>query len=255
MTQSIYNIVNDRGEVRDRQRSLNLREYNCALVIGLGGIGSWVALNLALTGQIKKLVMYDSDTIENTNLNRTLFRICDIGRNKTDVVLELILERRIDIDIVIYNEKYDENSLEVLKGKGSYPEVVIDCRDNIFKDIKQFSEHTKVWKLGYDGLSVTIDGNPRHTTVMGTSARGNYDIVPSFVCSAQLVANLVCNHILMPKYSLIDDGSFSCNDKDNLFNKLITFDTGRLLEGIYLGQNVDQQPVTEEVYNANDHKG
>ena len=60
-----------------------------AMVIGVGGIGSWIALDLALIG-MGTIILIDSDTVELTNLNRTLFRLSDVGKYKTEALKDLI---------------------------------------------------------------------------------------------------------------------------------------------------------------------
>ena len=42
-------------QIYGRQETIKLIEYRHAIVLGVGGIGSWVAFNLALSGQIKNL--------------------------------------------------------------------------------------------------------------------------------------------------------------------------------------------------------
>lgn len=54
------------------------------LVIGLGGIGTWVAQGLSLAG-VKKFTLVDPDVVEMANLNRQcLFALTDIGRVKVE---------------------------------------------------------------------------------------------------------------------------------------------------------------------------
>ncbi|AWM95262.1 hypothetical protein DJ564_26460 [Pseudomonas sp. 31-12] len=66
------------------------------LVIGCGGIGSLVAMQLAGAG-IEELILVDPDTIEASNLNRQfLWERNDIGRSKVEV-LKVVLERRYSL--------------------------------------------------------------------------------------------------------------------------------------------------------------
>ena len=84
------------GELYTRQKDIvSINPDETAMVIGLGGIGSWVAIDLALLG-IGTLILIDPDKIESSNLNRTLFRLQDIGKFKTKAAELLISERRCD---------------------------------------------------------------------------------------------------------------------------------------------------------------
>jgi len=139
--------------VSQRQHSLNLPKLDSVVVIGVGGIGSWVSFNLALSGCVKILILFDDDEIEVSNLNRTPFRIVDVGKLKVVALFELIMERRPDQDVKINPIKFDPSHLNY------HPTVIFDCRDDIYDDLSQYD--CKIWKLGYDGLEVTIDGNPK----------------------------------------------------------------------------------------------
>ena len=95
-----------------------------AIVAGLGGIGSWVALDLALIG-VGSILIYDTDKIEPSNLNRTLFKESQIGQFKTDAVKELIAERRKDCLVLSFEEFFEAEMLNKLDGV----EYFFDCSD------------------------------------------------------------------------------------------------------------------------------
>lgn len=63
------------------------------LIVGCGGIGSLVCMQLAGAG-IKNLTVVDPDAIEDSNLNRQFFwERKDLGRNKVDVLREVVQDR------------------------------------------------------------------------------------------------------------------------------------------------------------------
>jgi len=175
----------------NRQKQLKLKVPSSATVIGLGGIGSWVALNLALTGT-NKLVLIDYDRVEEHNLNRTPFTIQHIGLLKTQALSELIIERRDSesLNIIPISKRFEElNTVELDMVKRTY--LIVDCRDNLsplpFK-------HKRVVKLGYDGHLITIHFNPSNSFVMGDGNNG-YTIVPSWLCPPQFLANVITTYI------------------------------------------------------------
>lgn len=68
-------------------------------IVGLGGIGSVVAEQLAHLG-VRRLILLDPDVLEETNLNRVVgARRQNIGRRKVKVAADLI--RRINPEIVV----------------------------------------------------------------------------------------------------------------------------------------------------------
>lgn len=183
-----------------RQQTLSLLNYEYAIVVGLGGIGNWVALDLALSGCVRNLILIDPDKVEEHNLNRTIFRICDIDEYKVDAVKYQILERRSVCNIETYTqlttpELLKEISDKVILDKSVYDHkcLIIDCRDDIYDDLLDFN--CKLYKVGYDGTSITVDGNPRLTKIF-TQRGGSYSIVPSYIGSSQLAAVLVVNDAL-----------------------------------------------------------
>ncbi|MBX7044233.1 MAG: ThiF family adenylyltransferase [Ignavibacteria bacterium] len=112
-------------EINNRQSKLVPDFSNSiAIVAGLGGIGSWVAIDLALIG-VGTIFIYDTDKIEASNLNRTLFKESQIGKFKTDAVKELISERRKDCIVLGFTEFFEAEMLNKFEGL----EYFFDCTD------------------------------------------------------------------------------------------------------------------------------
>jgi len=172
------------SDVYLRQRALELKVPSSVAVLGVGGIGSWVALDLALVG-VERLILVDPDLIEPHNLNRTPFKQQDIGKPKVQALAELIWERRPNVEAIPVQGKA-EDFVELVKSA----EVIIDCRD-IFKPIGV----PITAKLGYDGFRVTIHLNPREETVWGEEPV-RYTTVPSFLVPPQLLASLITLYIV-----------------------------------------------------------
>lgn len=68
----------------DIQRKLDTA---CVGIAGLGGLGSHIAIHLARLG-VGRLVLADFDTVDITNLNRQHYTIQDLGRPKTEAMLD-----------------------------------------------------------------------------------------------------------------------------------------------------------------------
>lgn len=60
-------------------------------IAGLGGLGSHIAFALARTG-IGHLHLVDFDVVEPSNLNRQCYRICDLGKPKTQALAEQLVQ-------------------------------------------------------------------------------------------------------------------------------------------------------------------
>ncbi|SEJ08243.1 sulfur carrier protein ThiS adenylyltransferase [Kandleria vitulina] len=79
-------------------------------ICGLGGLGSHIAIALARAG-VGKLILIDFDHVDMTNLHRQCYKVNQIGCNKTEALLENILEVAPYIDIEAINEKITEDNI------------------------------------------------------------------------------------------------------------------------------------------------
>jgi len=219
-------------EIRDRQKALKVNDTDVAIVVGVGGIGSWVALNLGLSGCVKNLVLIDPDTVESSNLNRTPFRLCDIGAFKVDALQYLILERR-PINMTCYREKTNEEMAKMLREmhlnnaeEDKY--IIFDCRDEVFTDLYELP--AKYYKVGYDGLDITIDGDPKNTPVWGEAT--GYRVIPSFICPAQLAGNLVVMDALCQPIGKVDEDYPEDSIEEGRLESVVSFSCTDLLKHI-----------------------
>ncbi|MDH5666121.1 MAG: molybdopterin-synthase adenylyltransferase MoeB [Nitrosopumilus sp.] len=97
------------------------------LIIGMGGLGSPVAMYLASAG-IGNLTLVDDDKVELSNLQRQIAHTQnDIGKYKTDSAKETLLSLNQDIKVTTIHHRMNENELinEIQKS-----DVVIDATDN-----------------------------------------------------------------------------------------------------------------------------
>ena len=80
-------------------------------ILGLGGLGSNVAVLLARAG-IGSLKLVDFDTVEASNLNRQQYRISHIGMKKTEAIKIIIKEINPFVEIEVLNKKIGEFNSE-----------------------------------------------------------------------------------------------------------------------------------------------
>ena len=83
-------------------------------VLGLGGLGGPLALNLAYTG-CEKFVLLDFDRIEQSNLNRQPYTQADIDKFKVDALAENLVKINPDIQIRKFYELTEHNVHEILQ--------------------------------------------------------------------------------------------------------------------------------------------
>lgn len=173
-------------DIYNRQDSLNITKPETVTVIGVGGVGSWAALDAALAGA-EKIIVCDPDVIEEHNLNRTPFKQSQVGMHKTTALVELITERRLETEVVPVNKRIEETA-------GAFRQdmeesIVIDCRDHASELPDGISENVAV-TAGYDGFEYTLHFNPDYEAVLGDE-NTEYETVPSFVAPPQFLASII----------------------------------------------------------------
>jgi len=97
------------------------------LIIGAGGLGSPVAIYLALAG-IGTLGIVDYDVVDVTNLQRQiLHHDADIGRSKVESARETLLAYNPDLEVVAFEEPItSDNAMEMMADF----DVIVSGADN-----------------------------------------------------------------------------------------------------------------------------
>lgn len=110
-------------EYEGQQKLLDSR----VMIVGLGGLGSPVALYLAASG-VGKLLLVDDDEVELTNLQRQIVHHeASVGQLKTDSAAGTLRGLNNDIEIDCLALRPDAEKLgQLLKDI----DVVVDCTDN-----------------------------------------------------------------------------------------------------------------------------
>lgn len=109
----------------DGQAKLNAA---CVLIIGLGGLGSPVAMYLASSG-VGKLVLCDPDTVELTNLQRQIVHDTPkLGQPKVVSAAETLHRLNPTVLVEAIPARLDETDL---LHRIKQADVVVDCTDNL----------------------------------------------------------------------------------------------------------------------------
>ena len=121
-----YRYLRNR-EIMSTQDQLRLAKSRVT-VVGAGGLGGYVILLLARLG-IGQLVVVDSDTFDESNLNRQA--LCNkkaLGKSKSEEALAVVRSINPGVEVLPYQLKLDQyNALEILAGS----DVVVDALDNV----------------------------------------------------------------------------------------------------------------------------
>ena len=99
------------------------------LVLGVGGVGGYVAESLARCG-VSDITIVDKDTIDETNINRQIIALhSTIGEKKVDVLKKRILDINPNCKVNALGIFYGEENKDIIFNK-EY-NYVIDCCDTI----------------------------------------------------------------------------------------------------------------------------
>ena len=108
----------------ERLKSANI------LIVGLGGVGSFAAEFLVRSG-IGNLTIVDGDTVDITNINRQLPALnSTIGKNKTDVVAERILDINPKLNLKKIYEFLEPERMDEILTQEKF-DYVLDCIDSL----------------------------------------------------------------------------------------------------------------------------
>lgn len=113
-------------ELKEQTQGFSLKDKSCA-VIGLGGLGTNVAVHLAGAG-IGKMYLCDFDTVSESNLNRQFFYTRnDTGKAKTEALKKRLSAYAPECSIVTVKEEI--NDISELKFSDKC-DIIFSCVDN-----------------------------------------------------------------------------------------------------------------------------
>ena len=119
-----------RTELLIKEEGIKRLQSANILIVGLGGVGSFAAEFLVRSG-IGNLTIVDGDTVDITNINRQLPALnSTIGKNKTDVVAERILDINPKLNLKKINEFLEPERMEEILTQEKF-DYVLDCIDSL----------------------------------------------------------------------------------------------------------------------------
>ena len=173
-------------------------------IVGAGGIGFHVAKLFAMSG-VMDLYVFDPDILEESNLNRLDLTADYIGKNKADVVREVVKSLRPLCNV----KRFPFPMKEHMYPKGV--DWVIDCTDNYDSQIanqKMAADNgARYLKAGYDGERMSL--NDRVATWDSGDTQDGYRVTPSWAVPAIIIAALAVGKVL--KYQ---GGEMGCHLKE-----------------------------------------
>lgn len=176
-------------DITGQQILLNSR----ALIIGLGGLGSPVAMYLAAAG-VGNLVLVDDDKVELSNLQRQIIHnLSALGQSKTDSAAATLQQLNPDCRLELVAHRLNDQELAEQVAQA---DVVLDCSDNFatrFAVNRACVAHRTPLVSGaairWEGQVAVFDGQPCYHCLYGESGE------PEDTCST--------NGVLAPVVGII----------------------------------------------------
>lgn len=100
------------------------------LILGAGAVGSWVASQLCHSG-VERLTLVDDDTVEISNLNRSLYTLQDVGQPKVEALTRQL--RTINPSLVVRQLRQCVTDASELLGwlqDAGPTAIVVNCADS-----------------------------------------------------------------------------------------------------------------------------
>lgn len=188
------------------------------IILGAGGVGSNLVSTCMMSARDFMITLYDYDTVEVCNLNRTTLFSLTQAISKTHKVTALAA---VAAD---YNLRCASEVVRVTKdtkiGKGT----VIDARDTL--DPTTIPPGTWI-KLAYDGGSAVSftwlpDVVADRVVDLNPGRAGTYDVIPSFYVPAAMLAVLTFRFMQFVNFMDITErraGTFQC-DLDEMIDEV-----------------------------------
>jgi len=126
------------------ERERQILESAIVGIAGAGGLGSNCAMHLVRAG-VKKLVIADFDTVNESNLNRQFFFRDQLGRKKVDALAENLRRIEPDLELDIHDTRLcPENIGEIFSGCTAFVEALdsADAKAMFLKAVLPFGKPT-----------------------------------------------------------------------------------------------------------------
>jgi hypothetical protein len=178
--------------VYSRQEKLDLSVPKRVAVAGCGGVGSWVALLLAMSG-VQELNLLDPDTLEESNLNRLPLSRSELGQHKVEAIRNLILRLRPEAVVHAYVTPATPALVEALN-----VEVLVDTTDDLRaqKNLSR-TKGVRYVRAGYDGCShFTVTSRMDGVWDLAQEST-RYRVFPSWVAPAVITAVLATLKVVL----------------------------------------------------------
>jgi len=126
-------VINYKTDFQKRNHGIidpSVLQERTVTIIGLGSGGSAIALDLARAG-VEKFILIEHDTVELSNICRSAYDLADIGKKKTDALLEKMLRINPFLKVDVYSNNLFDIEKNTLQKIIDESDLIIDATDSV----------------------------------------------------------------------------------------------------------------------------
>lgn len=131
----VLNFLGDYLPSNELENAFRRLREKTAVIVGVGGVGSWIATELSHSG-FQKFILIDDDQVEASNLNRSLYSQLDVGKSKVAALAERMRSINPKISIQCVEERLaNAAGLTQLIAELQGNAIVVNCADSPSVDV------------------------------------------------------------------------------------------------------------------------
>jgi molybdopterin/thiamine biosynthesis adenylyltransferase len=161
-------------------------------IVGVGGIGSWISLQLSAIG-IKNITLIDGDVVDESNLNKQFFTINDVGSSKVEC-LSKELKLRFPNLVTTSHKAFISNDEDCEKYLNASDFILIAAD---YPTRSQVSSVIGRWCLKREKVHFICGGYSGHTSALGLTVIPG--VTPCWDCYQTNVDNQL-GHLINKNY-------------------------------------------------------
>ncbi|KKM05071.1 hypothetical protein LCGC14_1757810 [marine sediment metagenome] len=132
-----YRVLNFLGDYFPAEELFAAFDRVCSArvaILGCGAVGSWTAMQMGHSG-FQNFTVIDSDTVEESNLNRSIFLREDIGLRKAQAIKAALHRISLNIQVQpVFEKVSDADRLRMVLSEAR-PDIVVNCADEPSVDL------------------------------------------------------------------------------------------------------------------------
>ena len=162
-------------------------------ILGLGGLGSNIAINLARTG-VYNLHLIDFDIVEPTNLNRQQYKIKHLGMYKTEALKMEIKEINPYINVTEDNIKVDPSNFKNLVEND---DIICEAFDNKEDKSMLVNAHFQYYPQKKLVAASGMAGYESSNNIITRKISNNF-----YICGDGISESKIGNSLMAPRVSI-----------------------------------------------------